>query len=45
MVDDEWLLWRPIAGGVLSYTEANGMYEDELAKVNIAMNKWMEVSE
>lgn len=37
---EQWYFWRPIVLGVLTYTEASQMYEEELLECNIAIDEF-----
>lgn len=43
-VKDNWFFWRPISEKFLTYTEASKMYEHELIEVNLAIDRYIELS-
>ena len=37
--NENWLFWRPIVNGVLTYTEASQMHITELLEANAALDR------
>jgi hypothetical protein len=38
-VNSNWWFWRPIAYGILSYTEASRMGQQDILEANAALNR------